>query len=78
MITPEQIAKNDSEHAHQAALFCWASLYINGNYVGRSETVCNALRNLFAIPNGDQRGDGSAKGAMIAGARLKAEGQRNG
>lgn len=33
---------------------------------------------MFAIPNGGQRGDGSAKGAAIAGGRFKAEGVRQG
>lgn len=69
MITPEHLAKPDTEHAHQAALFCWAARCINGH---------DALQNLFAIPNGDQRGDGTKRGAQIAGGRLKAEGQKNG
>lgn len=41
-MTPEQIAKGGSEHAHQAALFCWAASY-------------PALRWMFAIPNGGSR-----------------------
>lgn len=82
MITPEQIAK-DSEHSQQVALFCWAAQQRNDWLaLGLSTTYepqkAAALANLFAIPNGDQRGDGTTKGAMIAGGRLKAEGQRNG
>lgn len=75
MITPEQLAKPNTEHAHQAALFCWAANYLRqpSNLIVR-----NALQNLFAIPNGDQRGDGTKRGAQIAGGRLKAEGQKNG
>lgn len=76
MITPEQIAKTGTEHAHQAALFCWAAQYINSPHgVIR---VKEALARMFAIPNGDQRGDGTHKGAQIAGARLKAEGMKPG
>lgn len=82
MITPEQIAKNGSEHAEQAALFCWAALYSaehDSKPPGHWQSeISKKLKMLFAIPNGDQRGDGTTKGAMIAGARLKAEGQRNG
>lgn len=40
--------------------------------------ISAALQWLHSIPNGDQRGDGSKKGAAIAGGRLKAEGQKNG
>lgn len=42
--TPEQIAKNGSEHAEQAALFAWAA-----------STGWVELRWLFAIPNGGER-----------------------
>lgn len=69
-ITPETIAKSGTEHGEQTALFCWAANYAN--------MVDNRLKLMFAIPNGDQRGDGTKKGAVIAGARLKAEGQRDG
>lgn len=79
MVTPEQLA-GDSEHSQQVALFCWAALRLNN---GPPDAINAALRNLFAIPNGDQRGSGDNKedrkrGAAIAGARLKSEGQRNG
>lgn len=78
MITPEQIARNGSEHAEQAALFQWLALEaFKYREAGRLD-VALKLEAIFAIPNGDQRGDGSHKGAQIAGARLKAEGQRSG
>lgn len=70
MITPEQIAKSGTEHGEQAALFCWAASFAN--------TRDERLRLMFAIPNGDQRGDGTRKGAQIAGGRLKAEGMKPG
>lgn len=77
MITPEQLAKPNTEHAHQAALFCWAAMTA-ANLIQVPQSLCNVLQNLFAIPNGDQRGDGTQRGAQIAGGRLKAEGQKNG
>lgn len=44
MISPEQIAKAGTEHAIQAALFCWAA-----------QQKDNRLKMLFAIPNGGER-----------------------
>jgi len=41
-MTPEQIGKGKSEHAQQAALFCWAAAYPE-------------LKWMFAIPNGGTR-----------------------
>lgn len=41
MITPEQLAASDTEHGHQAALFCYAAT-----------SDIPELRWLFAIPNG--------------------------
>lgn len=41
-MTPEQIGKGKSEHAQQAALFCWAAQYPE-------------LKWMFAIPNGGTR-----------------------
>lgn len=69
MITPEQLAKAGTEHAHQTALFAWSAINVGTH---------PELRWLFAIPNGGQRGDGTAKGAAIAGGRLKAEGVKAG
>lgn len=62
MITPEQLAKPGTEHAHQAALFCWASM--------KYETYPE-LRLMFAIPNGGLRD-------KITAARLKATGVKAG
>jgi len=82
-MTPEQIAKNGSEHAEQAALFQWAAITANQCEACGDHKRAQALRMMFAIPNGDQRGSGDnaedrKRGAQIAGARLKAEGQKNG
>lgn len=64
MITPEQIAAPGTEHAHQAALFCWAAL---------PETLAKypELALMFAIPNGGERN-------KVTAARLKAEGVKAG
>lgn len=62
MITPEQLAAPDTEHAHQCALMCWVAL----------NTPTNPdLAGLFAIPNGGERNPAVA-------ARLRAEGVRAG
>ena len=62
-MTPEYIAKAGTEHAHQAALFCWAG--------AKARTVWPGLKWLYAIPNGGERG-------MATAARLKAEGVKSG
>lgn len=62
MITPEQLAKPATEHAHQAALFCWLSSYRDTN----PET-----KLIFAVPNGGERN-------MIVAAKMKAEGVKKG
>lgn len=61
-ITPEQLAKSNSEHAHQVAVFCWAAM----NFAAFPE-----LKLLFAIPNGGERN-------KIVAANLKAEGVKDG
>jgi hypothetical protein len=61
-ITPEKIAEQGSESAHQQALFCWAAL-------NKPEHPC--LEDMFAIPNGGYRNEREA-------ARLKLEGVRAG
>lgn len=65
---PEQLAKT-SEHSHQVAFFAWCAL---------SKRVYPELELMFAVPNGGQRGDGTAKGRAIAGGKMKAEGVRAG
>jgi len=67
-VTPEQIAKSGSEHAHQAALFCWAAFNI---------VKYPMLKWMFAIPNGGGRGD-NQRTCQIRGAALKAEGVKPG
>ena len=61
-MTPEKIAKANTEHAHQAAVFCWASLSIK-HYP--------ELKWMHAIPNGGLRNKATA-------ARLVAEGVKKG
>jgi hypothetical protein len=62
ILTPEQIAKAGSEHAHQVALFAWAATMFN---------VYPELRLMFAIPNGGLRN-------KVTAANLKAEGVKSG
>lgn len=59
---PEQLAKAGTEHAHQAALFCWSRSH---------EDVYPGLDMLFAVPNGGERN-------IIVAGKMKAEGVRAG
>lgn len=68
-MTPEQLAKPGTEHAHQVALFAWCALQ-DAYPVLKSKAF-------FAIPNGGSRGD-TAESAKIVGGRLKAEGVKAG
>lgn len=61
-MTPEQVAKSGTEHAHQSAVFCWASQQIE---------IYPCLKWMFAIPNGGNRDP-------VTAARLKAEGVKSG
>jgi hypothetical protein len=63
-MTPEQLAKSGSEHAHQSALFCWAAL-------PTTLVVWPMLRWMFAIPNGGERN-------IKVAAQMKAEGVKAG
>lgn len=67
-MTPEQLAKSDSEHAHQTALFAWCALSV-GMYP--------ELQWFHAIPNGGNRGD-TEKSRSIEGGKMKAEGVKKG
>ena len=67
-MTPGQLAKSDSEAAHQTALFAWAALQVKR---------WPELRWLHHIPNGGSRGD-DAKSRAIRGGQLKAQGVRTG
>ena len=62
MITPEDLCKSGSEHGHQQALFCWASLNID---------KYPQLQWLYAIPNGFFATPGQK-------AKMKAEGLKDG
>lgn len=61
-MTPEQLAKAGTEHAHQVALMCWCAL---------NSASHPKLKLLFAIPNGGERNP-------IVASRLKAEGVKSG
>lgn len=63
ILTPEQIAKAGTEHAHQAAIFQWIALEGSKQHP--------ILRRLFAIPNGGDRKPSVA-------AAMKAEGVKPG
>jgi hypothetical protein len=67
-MTPEQLAKSGSEHAHQTALFAWCALNVN---------QYPELKWFHAIPNGGNRGD-TAQSRAIEGGRMKAEGVKRG
>jgi hypothetical protein len=76
-VTPEQIA-GESESSQQSALFCWSATEAMNAVKQDGFSYSYYLALLHAIPNGDQRGDGTSKGAAIAGNRLKREGLRSG
>ncbi len=63
-LTPENVAKSGSEHAHQVALFLWAAM-------PEQQKAYPALYLMFAIPNGGERNK------IVAG-NLKAEGVKAG
>ncbi|MCW2763999.1 MAG: hypothetical protein JWR85_4200 [Marmoricola sp.] len=67
-MTPEAIAKSDTESGHQRAVFAWAALH---------RTAYPELEWLFHIPNGGSRGD-DARSRMIRGANMKADGVKSG
>ena len=61
-MTPEELARPGTEHAHQVALFCWMSRHLE---------AFPELKWVYAIPNGGERN------AAVAG-RLRAEGVKSG
>ncbi len=67
-LNPENLAKANTESAHQIALFCWASQNLK---------AFPELRWLHHIPNGGSRGDSDFSRAIVGG-RLKAEGVKKG
>lgn len=93
MTTPSKLAKSDSEHAHQTALFAWCAVArqhgfeiadhwdgyadLNASKSAFRSNPVKALQWIHAIPNGGARGD-DAKTRAIRGGALKAEGVRSG
>lgn len=69
-MTPEQLAKSGTEHAHQRALFARIAEYCNSPGIGTKQQKYY-LKLLFAIPNGGERH------AAVAG-KMKAEGAKAG
>ena len=61
---PSDIAKSNTEHAHQSALICWTRL-------AKTRQLLPKASRIYACPNGGSRGAGE-------GARFKAEGVRAG
>jgi len=61
-LTPEQLAKPQTEHAQQVAFFCMLNANVKIDY---------RLKYVFAIPNGGKR-------EIINASRLKAEGLKSG
>ena len=91
-MTPDQIAKNGSEHAIQSALFAWAAVAENHGFeiadlwaeTNDAKAILTSkkqgvpeLRWLHAVPNGGSRGD-NEKSRKIRGGQMKAEGLRDG
>lgn len=87
-MTPDQLAKSGSEHAHQVAFFAYcavarihgfesADAWAESNVIGTGGVPIDALEWIHAIPNGGARGD-DAKTRAIRGGALKAEGVRSG
>jgi len=91
-MTPATLAKSGTEHAHQTALFAYAAVaYLHGFDVADEWSKTGklpkrdpdappkvpALEWFHAIPNGGSRGDYD-KSRKIRGAKLKAEGVRQG
>ena len=90
-MTPDQLAKNGSEAAHQTALFAFMAVACQHGFAVAWDWAKNGpiafkqsskigvpeLRWLHHIPNGGSRGD-DAKSRAIRGAQMKAQGVRQG
>jgi hypothetical protein len=72
-MTPADLAKSGSEHAHQTALFAHIARYCYDNEQQKGyEQLCGNLKKLFAINNAVGRN------SAIHGSRNKAEGVKAG
>ncbi len=91
-MTPDQLAKSGTEHAHQTAFFAYCAVaYRHGWEIADKWAETGLLRHdnvqglpslpalqwIHAIPNGGARGD-DARTRVIRGGQLKAEGVRQG
>lgn len=90
-MTPDQLAKSDTEAAHQTALFAWAAVAMNHGFnianawadglnpavQERKELAIPELKWLHHIPNGGSRGN-DVRSQQIRGAQLKAQGVKSG
>src|SRR5574343_479576 len=90
-MTPDQLAKSDTEAAHQTALFAWAAVAMNHGFdianawadglnpavQERKEPAIPELKWLHHIPNGGSRGN-DVRSQQIRGAQLKAQGVKSG
>lgn len=93
MVTPKQLIKSGTEHAHQTALFAWCNIaYLLGFEAANEWAETGKLSHhitpdmtpqvpeltwFHAIPNGGSRGD-DEKSRAIRGGQLKAEGVKTG
>lgn len=93
-MNPEQLAKSDTEHAHQSALFCWANMaanygfdaandmcsYESKSFVESTYGTINGIEVLHLMHAVPNGGSrgDSAKSRAIRGMQLKAEGVKPG
>ena len=94
MITPDQLAKSGTEHGHQAALFCWASIAALHGFeiawkfaeIGQAAFLGTTRPNVKAVPElrwmfaipNGAVFGDSEKSRAIRAGKMKAEGLRNG
>lgn len=92
-MTPDKLAKSDTEHAHQVAVFAYCAIVTEWGWdiadewcqtgdfkaakANHEPKPVPQLKWYHAIPNGGARGD-SKKSSMIRGAEMKAEGVKKG
>lgn len=90
-MTPQQLAKTDTEAAHQTAFFAWCAMahkigfhlanqWAEGKKVTidqNNQPLVPCLKWIHHIPNGGSRGDND-RSQQIRGAQLKAQGVREG